>query len=123
MELPGEIFVVVLEKDLPDEDIARYPDHRVDSIVMATPIKLATKRHASGIAKRSAENGHGKAMIGRVVFIDADQLKSNPLTIACIPENGLVDKLLEVLNPDFTDFHLGEKARQRFEIMKWIKVL
>ena len=123
MELPGEIFVVVLEKDLPDEDLSNHPDHEVDSIVMGTPIKLATKRHASGIAKRSTENGHGKSLIGRVVFVDSDQLKGNHLSIACTPENSCIDRLLELLNPDFTDYHLGEKARQRFEIMKWVKVL
>lgn len=123
MELPGEIFVVVLEKDLPDEDLASHPEHEVDSIVMGTPIKLATKRHASGIAKRSTENGHGKSLIGRVVFVDADQLKVNPLSVACIPSNSCVDGLLELLNPDFSDFHDGEKFRQRFEILQWIKIL
>jgi hypothetical protein len=123
MILPEEIYVVVLEKDLPDAKAILNPDHEVDSIIVETPVRLATKRHAGGLIRRFKAGGHGKALVGRVVFMEGDQLNDKHLAIASLPDNSNLNKLLDTLRPGFFKLSTGEQSRQRFEVLQWVKDL
>jgi len=123
MILPEDIFVVVLEKDLSDAQSLLDPDHETDSVVAETPIRLATKKHAAGLIRRFERGGHGDCLVGRVSFIDSDQLRVHPLAVAALPDNDSINSFLDTLRPGFGKLSNVEQSRQRFEVLQWVKAL
>ncbi len=70
MDLPDEIYVVVLENDLCANAAKVYKNHVQSPIVVETMVDLASKEHAKIIASRFNSYDHGEIRIGRVVFDD-----------------------------------------------------
>lgn len=75
MDLPDEIFVLVLESDIPRHMENELSEHIAEPIVIETTMTMATRASAAGLYHRWKQQDHGAVKIGRLIFSDVDQIR------------------------------------------------
>ena len=126
MDLPDDIFVLVLEKALPQSII---PSNCSEPIVIETPICMASKKSAIGLYHKWNGLGHGAIKIGRVIFSDIDQIRPIDTIVDLIKhDNDLLDKLIDNIAPLFDGIDTkvmadNDRALLQIKILEWVREL
>jgi len=129
MQLPDDIFVLVLEKDLPQSIIDELPGNCSEPIVIETPICMASKKSAAGLYHKWNKLDHGTIKIGRVIFSDIDQIRPIDTVVDLIKhDNDRLDELIDNIAPLFE--HIGtefmpdnDRALLQIKILEWVREL
>ena len=117
MKLPDDIFVLVLEKDVPEELCIEISG----PIVLETPIEMASKKSAIALYRKWDKLDHGQIKIGRVIFCDTDQAMKE----LCQLDIDRADDLIDSVSPlfQYVDIELLDdetRASLRDKINEWI---
>lgn len=129
MDLPEEIYVLVLEHDISDKQRGDHPEHKTKPIIMETNASLATLNHARGLMKLWRD--YGETKIGRVIFSDLDQV--NPVPVCgklLLPEDEKLDDLVNSLGEIFLNKDVrpplpamsdSTRAHLRLKALEWVR--
>ena len=126
MQLPDDIFVLVLERDLPESMVTSGCS---EPIVIETPICMASKQSAIGLYHKWKKLDHGAIKIGRVIFSDVDQIRPVDTIIDLIQhDNDRLDNLIDNIAPLFDGMDSvlmadNDRALLQIKILEWVREL
>lgn len=128
METPEDIFVVMLERDMHDNEIDNHPQWKQQRVIVETPEDNFSLKGAHGLKRRW--EGYGEIKIGRVIFGDLDQIiPTRAANDLLLPDNKKLDDLIDTIDEIISDHDglpVGEECRRaqfRLEILKWVRNL
>lgn len=131
MELKDDVYIVAAEYDSKSK---REQDDGISKpIIVEISLDASSKRHAKALALRLTNSGYGDAKVGRVSFLDIDQV--NPVK-ACgnllLPQDEALDTLINDLGTIFLDENVrpslpvmseATRAHLRLTVLKWVRGL
>lgn len=117
MDLPNDIFVLLLESDIPRHMEKELSGHTSEPIVIETTMTMATRANAIGLYHRWSKQDHGAIKIGRLIFSDVDQIRPVDSVEALRQHD---DERIEAL---LIALDMKPTPRRKAKVVDWIRRL